>query len=118
MGTSQLWTSDTRVPTVLVGLVMDRDVLAARIDERMEAIAAAAADEVRVADAAGASPTARKALGFEELLAGDVEGMKRKARRLARRQLTWMRKLPRVNVIDTTGRAPQDLAEQVAELLE
>ena len=32
-------------------------------------MAAGAADEVRRADAAGASPTARKALGFEELLA-------------------------------------------------
>jgi tRNA dimethylallyltransferase len=117
-GTSQLWTSDTRVPTVLAGLVMDRDILDARIDERMEAIAAAAGDEVRAADAAGASPTARKALGFQELLAGDVEALKRSTRRLARRQLTWMRKLPRVNVLDTTGRAPRDLAEQVAELLE
>jgi tRNA dimethylallyltransferase len=118
MGTSQLWTADTRVPSVLVGLVMDRDVLDARIDERMEAIAASAVEEVRVADAAGASATARKALGFEELLAGDVEGMKRKARRLARRQLTWMRKLPGVNVLDTTSRQPKDLAEAVAELLE
>jgi tRNA dimethylallyltransferase len=117
-GTSQLWTSDTRVPTVLAGLVMDRDILDTRIDERMEAIAAAAGDEVRAADAAGASPTARKALGFQELLAGDVEALKRSTRRLARRQLTWMRKLPRVNVLDTTGRAPRDLAEQVAELLE
>jgi tRNA dimethylallyltransferase len=117
-GTSQLWTEQTRVPTVLVGLVMDRDVLDARIDERMATIGAAAVDEVRAADAAGASPTARKALGFEELLAGDVEAMKRKARRLARRQLTWMRKLPGVNVLDTTRREPRELAEQVAEFLE
>jgi hypothetical protein len=34
---------------VLVGIVMDRDALNARIDERMEAIAAAAGDEVRAA---------------------------------------------------------------------
>ena len=37
-------------------------------------VAAGAADEVRAADAAGASATARKALGFEQLLAGDVDG--------------------------------------------
>ena len=49
--------------------------------------------------------TARKALGFEELLAGDVEAMKRRTRNYARRQLTWMRKLAGVNVIDATGRA-------------
>jgi tRNA dimethylallyltransferase len=43
----------------------------------------------------GASETARKALGFDELLAGDVEAMKRRTRNFARRQLTWMRKLGR-----------------------
>jgi tRNA dimethylallyltransferase len=102
---------------VLVGLVMDRDALNARIDERMEAIAAAAGDEVRAADAARASPTARKALGFEHLLTGDVDGMKRTARQLARRQLTWMRKLPDITVIDVSRREPDDVAAEVAKLL-
>jgi tRNA dimethylallyltransferase len=115
---SQLWTGAMRVPTVLVGLVMEREALYARIDARMEAIADAAADEVRAADAAGASQTARKAHGFEDLLAGDVEGMKRKARRYARRQLTWMRKLPGVHVIDVTGRDAEDVAREVANLAE
>src|SRR5689334_1606884 len=64
----QLWTSQTRHPTRLVALVMDREALYARIDARVdEMVAAGAADEVRRADAAGASPTARKALGFGEL---------------------------------------------------
>ena len=36
--------------------------------------------------------TARKALGFDELLAGDVEAMKQRSRNYARRQLTWMRR--------------------------
>jgi tRNA dimethylallyltransferase len=115
---SQLWTAQTRVPTVLAGLVMERNALTERIDARMEAIAAAAGEEVRAADAAGASPTARKALGFDDLLTGDVAGMKRKARRLARRQMTWMRKLAGVNVVDVTGREPADVARQVAELLD
>ena len=114
----RLWTDETRHPTLLVGLVMDRDELDARIDARMEAIAAAAADEVRVADVAGASPTARKAHGFEDLLADDVEGMKLKARQFARRQLTWMRKLPGVTVVDVSGRDPADVAAEVAKLIE
>ena len=67
---------------------------------------AGAAEEVRAAHAAGASQTARKALGFEELLAGDVERMKRRTRNYAKRQLTWMRKLAGVRVIDVTGRDP------------
>ena len=73
---------------------MDREALYARIDARVDAmVAAGAAREVRAAHAAGASETARKALGFDELLAGDVEAMKRRTRNFARRQLTWMRKL-------------------------
>ena len=66
----------------------------------------ASQDEVRAAAAAGASPTARKALGFNELLAGDVEATKRRSRNYARRQLTWMRKLAGVTVLDATGREP------------
>jgi tRNA dimethylallyltransferase len=83
-GPNQLWTAETRHPTRLVGLVMDRDALYARIDARVDAmIAAGAAREVRAAHAAGRSETARKALGFDELLAGDVEAMKRRTRNFA-----------------------------------
>jgi tRNA dimethylallyltransferase len=40
--------------------------------------------------------------------------MKRRTRNYARRQLTWMRKLRGVRVIDVTGRSPQSVAEEVA----
>ncbi len=114
---SQLWTAEVRRPTLLVGLVMERDALYARIDQRVEAmVRAGAEDEVRHANAAGASVTARKALGFEELLAGDIEAMKRRTRNYARRQLTWMRKLAAVLVVDVTGRDPEDLAAEIARL--
>ena len=116
-GESQLWTERVRHPTVLVGLVMQRDALLARIDERMEAIAQAAIGEVRAADRAGASATARKAHGFEDLLRGDVEAMKLKARQFSRRQMTWMRKLPGVRMVDVTGRDPRDVAREIAGLL-
>jgi tRNA dimethylallyltransferase len=79
-------------------------------------VAAGAADEVRHADAAGASPTARKALGFEQLLTGDVEAMKRETRRYARRQLTWLRKLPGVHLLDVTGRDAADVAAELHSL--
>jgi len=110
-GDSQLWTSDTRHPTLLAGLVMERDALRERIDRRVDAmLAAGAGEEVARAEALGASATARKALGFEELLAGDVEAMKAHTRRYAKRQLTWMRKLPGVHTLDVTGRDPEDVA--------
>ncbi len=119
-GESQLWTSETRHPTVLVGLTMDREALYARVEARVDAmLAAGAMEEVRGAHAAGASETARAAVGFEDLLAGDVEAMKRRTRNLARRQLTWMRKLAQrqlVEVIDVTGREPGDVAAEVEGL--
>ena len=112
----QLWTAHTRRPTRLIGLTMDRDALYARIDVRVEAmVAAGAGDEVRAADAAGASATARKALGFAELMAGDVEAMKRRTRQYARRQLTWLRKLPDVELVDVTDRAPADVARDLLQ---
>ena len=76
-------------------------------------VAAGARDEVRRAAARGASATARQALGFEELLAGDVEAMKTRTRRYAKRQLTWMRKLPGIHTIDVTGRGAPDVAEEL-----
>jgi tRNA dimethylallyltransferase len=111
---SQLWTSDTRHPTRLVGLVMERETLYARIDARVDAmVAAGAIDEVRAAHAAGASPSARQALGFDELLQGDIEAMKRRTRNYAKRQLTWMRKLPGVELVDVTDREPDDVAREL-----
>ena len=95
---SRLWTARLRHPTLLFGLVMEREALYERIERRVDEIAAGgAADEVRRADEAGASRTARSALGFEELLSGDIEGMKRRTRNYAKRQLTWMRRLPDVH---------------------
>jgi tRNA dimethylallyltransferase len=116
-GESQLWAADVRRTTLLVGLLMAREQLYRRIDLRVgEMIAAGAIDEVRRANAAGASITARKALGFEELLAGDVEAMKRRTRNYARRQLTWMRKLASVNEIDTTDASAAQVADEVLGL--
>jgi tRNA dimethylallyltransferase len=116
---SRLWTARLRHPTLLCGLTMERAALYERIDARVDAMAAAgAADEVRRVDAAGASRTARAALGFDELLRGDVDAMKRRTRNYARRQLTWMRRLPAVHAIDLTGRTAGEAAETVLRLLD
>lgn len=113
-GESQLWSSDLRRPTALVGLVMDRDALYERIDRRVdEMLAAGAREEVARANAAGASDTARRALGFDELLAGDLERMRRRTRNYAKRQLTWMRKLSGVRVIDVSDRDADSVAQEI-----
>jgi tRNA dimethylallyltransferase len=113
---SQLWSGEMRHPTQLVGLTMERAALYASIEARVDAmLASGARAEVRSAHAAGASETARKALGFEELLAGDVERMKRRTRNYAKRQLTWMRKLAGVQTLDVTGRDPGAVAREILD---
>jgi tRNA dimethylallyltransferase len=115
-GPSQLWSEELRHPTLLVGLTMEREALYAATDARVEAmLAAGAREEVARAHAAGASQTARKALGFEELLSGDVEAMKRRTRNYAKRQLTWMRKLAGIQVIDVTARETAELAREILD---
>jgi tRNA dimethylallyltransferase len=118
-GPSQLWSEDMRRPTLLIGLTMEREALYARIDARVQAmLEEGVREEVARARAAGASVTARKALGFEELLTGDVEAMKRHTRNYAKRQLTWMRKLAGVRTIDVTERGPDDVAREIIETLD
>lgn len=115
-GPSQLWSEDLRRPTLLFGLTMQREALYETIDARVEAmLAAGAREEVLRAHAAGASETARKALGFEQLLADDAETMKRRTRNYARRQLAWMRKLAGVTTIDVTTRSPLAIAEEILD---
>jgi tRNA dimethylallyltransferase len=113
-GSEQLWTARLRRPTVLFGLTMEREELERRIEARVEEmVAAGAGEEARRAAEAGASRTARAALGFEELLRGDLEAVKRAHRAYARRQLTWMRKMPGVELIDRTGRDDRSVAEEI-----
>ncbi|HEX5526120.1 MAG TPA: isopentenyl transferase family protein [Solirubrobacterales bacterium] len=111
---SELWSPETRHPTTIFGLDMDRELLYERIDARVEAIVAGgAAEEARRAEALGPGRTARKALGFDELLAGDAETMKKRSRNYARRQLTWMRKIPNLHWIDRTERTDAEVANQM-----
>lgn len=115
---SELWSPETRHPTAIFGLTMEREQLYGRIDARVDAIVASGAeDEVRRAEERGPSQTARKALGFTELLEGDVDRMKRRSRNYARRQMTWMRKMPNVHRIDMTERAPSAAAEEIQATL-
>jgi tRNA dimethylallyltransferase len=111
---SELWSADTRHPTTIFGLDMDRALLYERIDARTEAIVAAgAAQEARRAEALAPSRTARKALGFDELLAGDIEAMKKRSRNYARRQLTWQRKIPNLHAIDRTALSDAQAADEI-----
>jgi tRNA dimethylallyltransferase len=113
-GESELWSGETRHPTRLFGLDMDRARLYERINARVDAIVAAGGEEeARRADALGPGRTARKALGLNEILGGDLETMKRRSRNYARRQLTWMRKIPNLTTIDRTPLTDPEVAAQI-----
>ena len=114
---SQLWTSEMRHATVLVGLTMDREVLYRQIEDRVdEMVKAGVVEEVVAADRAGASITARKALGFAQCLEGDIEGMKTRTRQYARRQITWMSKLKGIEIIDVSDRSAGEVAAQIVDI--
>jgi tRNA dimethylallyltransferase len=119
-GSDGLWSARPRVPTTLFGITLEREALRERVTARAEGIVAAgAADEVRAADASGASRTARAALGFEDLLEGRPEAVAGAHRAFARRQETWMRRMEGVELIDRTDRSDEDVgAEIVARVVD
>lgn len=115
----RLWTAALRHPTTLIGLTVDPDQLESRIATRVAAMVdAGAQEEARAADQTGASRTARAAIGFEELLAGDTDAMQRAQRAYARRQLTWMRRMEGVSTIDRTGLSDAEVAGRIVDLLD
>lgn len=126
----RLWRGGERYPHLLVGLDPgdDRAALHARIARRVAAmLAAGALDEVARARAAGPfSRTALQAIGVRELCAvldGEMTleeaaaRMTARTRALARRQLTWLRKLPAHARLVVAGRGPEEVAEEVLGLV-
>jgi len=115
-GGGELWTADLRRPALLFGLVDADEALVERIDRRVEAMAEnGAAEEVERAIAANASRTARAAIGFPEFLEGDLERIKLLHRRYGRRQMTWMRRMPGVQIVARQGRNDKAVAEDILQ---
>ena len=126
MQTGELWSAGGRYAHRLYALVPDEDRAAhkERIDRRVdEMLAAGALDEVAAARAAGPfSRTAAQAIGVRELCAvldGELSlpeaaaRMKARTRALARRQLTWMRKLPDAALVPVAGRPAAAVAGDI-----
>jgi tRNA dimethylallyltransferase len=109
------------------GVDMDPGVLRRRIEARVEAmVEGGLVDEVRslLEEGAGPSLTSGQAIGYAEVidhLAGRssldeaVAGTVRRTRALARRQLAWFRRDPRIRWFRA---GPEGAAEIVAELTE
>ncbi len=110
-GGGELWTAKLRRPAFLVGLAEEEGALRARIAARVRRMASAgAAREVTAAIEAGASRTARAAIGFEEFPAGDLDLAATRHWQYARRQMTWMRRMNGVRVVERKGLDDESLA--------
>ncbi len=120
----RLWSGNSPYQVLSFGLILPRGELYRRIDTRVDKMLAnGAADEVRAALGDKVSSTAAQAIGFAEiaaLIAGDkgcdeaAAAIKQKSRRYAKRQLTWMRKMPDIVRIDMAGLADAQAARDIA----
>jgi tRNA dimethylallyltransferase len=121
----RLWTDATRHPTLLVGVVRPRPVLDRLIAERVrreldEGLVA----EIEAALAEpGLSREAAQIIGVREVLAlrrGELaatelaERLAARTRRLARAQLTWLRKTPAAELVDLGEGAAEDAVPRLA----
>ena len=112
-GSDGLWTASLRVPTALFGLVIDRDALASAMDARAAAAiveAGAAAEVTRGRRERRLAHRARRTR-LRGPARRAARGARRPHRAYARRQLTWMRQMERVDA-DRPDRA--DRREDVA----
>lgn len=115
---------DYEVPAVQIGLDCDRAVLDERVQARVDRMwAAGLVDEVRGLLAAGIGRTASRAVGYAEVLAalrGEITQDEARAqvvagtRRLARKQMGWFGRDPRVHWLD--ARDP-DLVDRALDLV-
>jgi tRNA dimethylallyltransferase len=121
---SLLWSAETRHPTLVAGLTLAPAETARRIAARTEAMfAGGVVEEVRRARSQHAfSSTAERIHGLQDvtaLLAGEItreEAARRletRTRRYAKRQRTWMRRLPAVRAVDA-DRDPGAVAGDIA----
>lgn len=124
-----LWAAEARrLPGRLFALEPDRDDLRTRIDLRIERMLSdgVVAEVDALLRSGEPSRTVAQAIGVRECAAylrdeitldEAAAGMRSRTRRLVRRQLTWMRKLPDADRISTSGRTPGDIADEIIRRL-
>lgn len=119
-----------RIPAIFLGIGVDREVLNARIDRRVDAMREEGlVDEVEGLLARGfrEGVTAKHAIGYKEVAAA-LEGktsmdeafvaIKTATRRYAKRQRTWFGGDPRVKWMDGNSGNVDDMLEQACEIVE
>jgi tRNA dimethylallyltransferase len=117
----RLWGGPTRHPSLLLGLDLPREVIAARIEARTRAMFDAGVEaEVSAALAQPLSSTAEKILGLREVAelprAEAIAAIAQRTRRYAAYQRKWMRRIPGLEPLDAT-RPADELAAAIAARL-
>jgi tRNA dimethylallyltransferase len=102
----ELWSAQTRLPTLIVGVDPGKEELDRRIAVRTRAMfEAGVEDEVRRALEQPVSQTARKTLGLDEVATlpreEAIEAVAARTRRYASYQRKWMRRIPGLVIVET-----------------
>ena len=116
----RLWADSMRQPTLVFGLDVPRDVLAARIEARARRMFESGAEaEARRAFAGTVSTTARHVHGLREIAQlpreEAVAALIVRTRRYAAYQRKWMRRIPGIVMIDA-DRPPGEVADEILEV--
>jgi tRNA dimethylallyltransferase len=115
------WSAETPAPCGVV-LTLDRETLHARIERRTAAMFDAGVVE-EVSGCGELGSTAGQVLGLREVRAHSGGGMNRAecidalaqaTRQYAKRQMTWFRREPALEMSDISARAPQELINDLA----
>jgi tRNA dimethylallyltransferase len=116
----RLWAGETRHPTVIVGLELQREELRRRIAERTrDMFERGVEEEVRTALDGSVSSTARHIHGLREIRElpreDALEALVTRTSRYAVYQLRWMRRIPGIVSLDAQ-RPPGELADAILEM--
>ena len=118
---NRLWADETRYPTLVFGLEVDKEGLERRIAERARAMfAAGVRQEVERALAAGISSTVKQAHGIADVAEhpddeSAIEAIVARGKRYAAYQRKWMRRIPGL-VSLPADRPPGDIADAILEV--
>ena len=111
----RLWTAETRLPTLVVGLDVAREELARRIRARAEAMFEHGVEE----EVRAAGEVVPEVLGYEAVRTlpreQAVEELVRATERFAAYQRKWMRRIPSIVMIDA-NRSAGEAADEILEV--
>ena len=119
-GTDRLWATDTRHPTLLVGLDVPKEELERRIEARTAEMWERGVEaEVAAALAGPISPTATTIFGLREVaeLPPDEarEAIVVQTRKYAAYQRKWMRRIPDLVTVPA-DRPPGEIADEILQM--